>query len=364
MIRNFIFDWSGTLVDDLPAVWAASNTVFRTAGVPELSLERFRAEFSLPFRGFYERFVPNIPMDQVEVLFHKHFHELVDTVRPLPHAGDILRFCHAHNRHCYILSTMRKDHFERQCHAAGFDPFFEATYAGVADKRQTIKTLLQKHDLSPGETLFVGDMQHDVDTAHHGGTHSCAVLTGYNTLTQLRESRPDVIVENLRELQAILETQVFSWPVGQSVSGLGRHVHPVPTVGALIFNHAGEVLMVRTRKWSDRWGMPGGKIQMGESMVDALRREIREETGLEIEDVRFEITQDCINPPEYYRSAHFVLVNYTCRTRTDGLVVLNDEAQEYKWVPLAEAFKLDLNQPTLVLLRHVTASPLKANVSR
>ena len=36
MIRNIIFDWSGTLVDDLPAVWQASNFVFRQAGVPEL----------------------------------------------------------------------------------------------------------------------------------------------------------------------------------------------------------------------------------------------------------------------------------------------------------------------------------------
>lgn len=362
MIRNFIFDWSGTLVDDLPAVWAASNTVFRTAGVPELSLERFRAEFSLPFRGFYERFVPNMPLDQVEVLFHTHFLQWADTVHPLPHSGDLLRFCQAHGCRCFILSTMRKDHFERQCHAAGFDPFFQATYAGVADKRQTIKTLLQTHDLRPGETLFVGDMQHDMDAARHGGTHSCAVLTGYNTLTQLRESHPDVIVENLKELQSILESQAFAWPVGESLPGSGMSAHPVPAVGALIFNHAGEVLMVRTRKWSDRWGIPGGKIKFGESMVDALRREVLEETGLEIDGVRFEMILDCINPAEFYRPAHFVLMNYSCRAQLDCPVVLNDEAQECKWIALAEAFKLDLNQPTLALLRHVETSLPKTNV--
>ena len=52
MIRNVIFDWSGTLVDDLPAVWEASNHVFRRAGVTPLTLEEFRAEFRLPYRGF------------------------------------------------------------------------------------------------------------------------------------------------------------------------------------------------------------------------------------------------------------------------------------------------------------------------
>ena len=44
MIRNIIFDWSGTLVDDLPAVLAATNFVFEQCGVEALTLEKFRAE--------------------------------------------------------------------------------------------------------------------------------------------------------------------------------------------------------------------------------------------------------------------------------------------------------------------------------
>ena len=59
--------------------------------------------------------------------------------------------------------------------------------------------------LQPGETLFIGDMQHDIETAKHGGLHSCAVLTGYNDLNQLRASAPDLIVEHLGELREILE---------------------------------------------------------------------------------------------------------------------------------------------------------------
>ncbi|MGH7975733.1 MAG: HAD family hydrolase, partial [Limisphaerales bacterium] len=62
MIRNIIFDWSGTLVDDLPAVLKASNFVLAQAGKSEMSLEEFRAEFSLPFTKFYDRHTPEIPM--------------------------------------------------------------------------------------------------------------------------------------------------------------------------------------------------------------------------------------------------------------------------------------------------------------
>ena len=70
MIRNIIFDWSGTLVDDLPAVWKATNYVLTQAERPEMTLEQFRAEFCLPFTIFYDRHVPHVPLPQLEDWFH------------------------------------------------------------------------------------------------------------------------------------------------------------------------------------------------------------------------------------------------------------------------------------------------------
>ena len=55
-------------------------------------------------------------------------------------------------------------------------------------------------------------MRHDVDTAHVGGIHSCAVLTGYNTLSQLQKSRPELIVEHLNKLKLILTRHRLEWP--------------------------------------------------------------------------------------------------------------------------------------------------------
>ena len=244
---------------------------------------------------------------------------------------------------------MHPDHFKVQARVTGFGKFLDRPYLGVVDKTKMIHAILEENKLAPEETMFIGDMQHDIETAKHGGVHSCAVLTGYNGLQQLRASEPDVIVEHLRELKEILEGNGLHLKAAATKS----EALPVVTVGALIFNGAGRVLMVRTHKWSNLWGIPGGKIKLGESSVAALRREIKEETNLKIRDIQFVLAQDCIHSKEFYRDAHFVLLNYTARCAGTPVVKLNDEAREYEWVTVEKALKISINEPTRVLLKAV-----------
>src|SRR5215470_5385036 len=96
MIRNVIFDWSGTLVDDLPAVWRATNYVLSKAERSEMTLEQFRSEFCLPFTNFYDRHVPHIPLPELESWFHGRFRQVQESVCALPHAADFLKFCRSH----------------------------------------------------------------------------------------------------------------------------------------------------------------------------------------------------------------------------------------------------------------------------
>jgi phosphoglycolate phosphatase len=205
VIRNIIFDWSGTLVDDLPAVWKATNYVLAQAQQAEMSLEEFRAEFCLPFTIFYDRHMPHIPLPQLELWFHSRFRQVQDSVCELPHAREFLEFCRARSLRTFLLSTVHGDHFTLQAALTGFGRFIDRAYLGVRDKRQKIHEVLRENDLQPAATLFVGDMQHDIETAKHGGIHSCAVLTGYNTLQQLRAAAPDLIVEHLGQLRDILQ---------------------------------------------------------------------------------------------------------------------------------------------------------------
>jgi phosphoglycolate phosphatase-like HAD superfamily hydrolase/ADP-ribose pyrophosphatase YjhB (NUDIX family) len=348
VIRNIIFDWSGTLVDDLPAVWEATNHVLVQASRPAMTLEQFRAEFQLPFTTFYEKHIPHVPLPQLEEWFHGRFRQCQDSVVALPHAREFLEFCRTHKVRTFLLSTVHVDHFEVQKRASGFGEFLDKPYLGVWDKRQKIHEILHDNKLRAEETLFIGDMQHDIETARHGGVHSCAVLTGYNTLEQLRAAQPDAIVEHLGELLETLNQNGLHLKPQQKQF---EEAHPpVVTVGALIFNDAGEVLMIRTRKWSNLWGIPGGKVKWGEPSADALGREVKEETNLDITDIEFALVQDCIHSKEFYRDAHFVLLNYTARAPGSQTVKLNEEGREFKWVGCDGALKMPLNAPTRKLL--------------
>ena len=354
MIRNVIFDWSGTLVDDLPAVMLATNHVFAQAGLAEMSREQFRAEFCLPFKKFYDKFLPHVAMPQLEAWFHGKFKDCQDSVTPLPHAREFLEFCRARGLRTFVLSAVHREHWSVQAEGTAFAEFIDEAFVGVWDKREKIHHILEQHHLDAGETLFIGDMQHDIETARHGGVHSCAVLTGYNDLAQLRAAEPDLIVEHLGELRGLLARQDMELHPRLGVGANGIATFPIVTVGAAIFHpRTGEVLMFRTHKWSGRWGIPGGKVRAGEPCLDALRRELKEETNLDVDGIEFVLVQDCIGSKEFYRHAHFVLLNYRCRAREPLDVRLNEEAQEFRWLPVAEALRLELNEPTRILLETI-----------
>jgi len=121
---------------------------------------------------------------------------------------------------------------------------------------------------------------------------------------------------------------------------------PEATVGALVVNPKGEVLIVRSSKWADKHTVPGGHIELGELAEDAIRREVKEETGLDVDVVELLLVQQAIYPKFYRKHEHFVFMDYLCRTRDLTVRLDGRELQDYTWVNPRDALELDLEEYT------------------
>jgi len=130
---------------------------------------------------------------------------------------------------------------------------------------------------------------------------------------------------------------------------MAEQQYPEPTVGALIFDAEGKLFLMSSHKWRGKWVVPGGHIELGERMEDALRREVKEETNLDIRDIEFVCFQEFIYDPRFWKRSHFIFLDFACRTDSTD-VVLNDEAQEYVWVTLDEALALPVERYTRIAI--------------
>jgi 8-oxo-dGTP diphosphatase len=126
---------------------------------------------------------------------------------------------------------------------------------------------------------------------------------------------------------------------------------PLVGVGAIIFQ-GGHILMAQRGKqplqgW---WSLPGGALELGESLEDAVCREVLEETGLVVRPVKlfevFErIIRDDAGAPEY----HYVLIDYVCDV-TGGELRPGDDVCRVAWVRRGDLADLQITEGTLAVI--------------
>lgn len=340
MIRHLILDWAGTLADDRAVTLAVTNDVLVALGAAPLDDATYRREFTLPVERFYAKFVGAVPRERLDALFFERFAARAGEARLFADVPVLLALCRLRALRVSIVSTVPAELLERMSTRLGIRGHFHAIVGGAADKRAPLAQLVARSGIAPDETLYVGDTPHDVDAAHHAGVIAGAAAYGYATRERLEAARPDLVFESVGALIAHLDHDHL----------LATERRVIATVGALLVAPDGAVLLVRTRKWSGKWGLPGGKVDYGETVLAALAREMREETGITIGDAQLLCVLDAIEHPEFTARRHFVLINYFCRLPDRAVPRKNYEALDIRWVEPSELGALDLNQPTRAAL--------------
>jgi mutator protein MutT len=131
---------------------------------------------------------------------------------------------------------------------------------------------------------------------------------------------------------------------------------PFLGVGALIFEGRNILLVERAKEpLKGYWSIPGGIVEAGERLEDAVRREVREETGLEIEPLAmFEIFERIMPDSEARPEYHYVLIDYLCREVGGQLAAASDVSQ-VAWVSEQNLREYRLTEGTLAVVERAFA---------
>jgi nucleoside triphosphatase len=124
--------------------------------------------------------------------------------------------------------------------------------------------------------------------------------------------------------------------------------YPEPVTGALILNEDDEVFLMKSPKWENQWLVPGGHVEKGESIEECLRREVKEEVGLDVDEIQFVTVLEGM-PESFERDTHFIFLNYSCRAENQEVELDQEEAVESVWIDPEEALDsdLDINESTV-----------------
>lgn len=127
--------------------------------------------------------------------------------------------------------------------------------------------------------------------------------------------------------------------------------HPTVGVGAVVV-HDGRVLLIRRAKepLSGRWVVPGGTVELGETLEEAVSREVLEETGILVRPLEVMTVFDRIERRDGGVAYHFVIVDYRCAFVSGALRAASD-AQDAAWVAECDLGQYDLPALALELVR-------------
>jgi phosphoglycolate phosphatase len=199
-INTVIWDWNGTLLNDVQLALSSVNLLLAEKNLEMLTLERYLDLFTFPVQNYYESIGFDFAIEPFEIIAHRFieiYNEAVTDCSLHPEVKKILDSLKSRGLKQFILSAMEQQLLEETVRQNNIFPFFNALY-GLNHEYATSKigigiNLLNQNHLSPGQTLLIGDTIHDFEVAQSIGCKCILIAKGHQSKQRLESTGAEVI---------------------------------------------------------------------------------------------------------------------------------------------------------------------------
>lgn len=121
---------------------------------------------------------------------------------------------------------------------------------------------------------------------------------------------------------------------------MSNKILPEVVIGVFIQNKQGKIALFKSSKWKT-WIPPGGHIEYGETIEEAVKREVKEEVGININNMKLIRVAEIIDNPSFHRKCHLISFQFLCSfPGNENFKLDNKEILSFKWFSINEALKL------------------------
>lgn len=194
-----LWDWNGTLVDDVRIALASVNDMLTLHKLPNISLEDYHRFMDTDIRGFYTHIfdLDVVSYDTICQLFGEGYDRRLTDLGLMPHAIETVGALRRMGVRQAIVSMTHIDKLRRDSDAFGISPYMceliGASDILVSSKAARAGELLERLCLDAGHTVVVGDMLHDLELAQALGARCVLIPNGHQSREMLEDSGAEVL---------------------------------------------------------------------------------------------------------------------------------------------------------------------------
>lgn len=206
MNRTIIWDWNGTLLNDLDLCIATINSLLKKRKLPLLDHVSYKEVFSFPVKDYYQAIGFDFSKEDFAIPAREYIDLYDNQVENCPlHASaeEVLSYFNEKGFRQFVLSAMKQPMLEKTLKHNGIFSFFEAV-AGLNDhyavsKIERGKELLEEFNIEKENALMIGDTNHDFEVADELGINCILIADGHQSENRLKKTGA-VVVPSLKEL--------------------------------------------------------------------------------------------------------------------------------------------------------------------